>query len=109
MRGGRPDIRGTGGAGRAAGLHRRRPAAARCGAGAAHGADADDRTCRRMVFKEGMEMTDLIERAKAALEGYTDNDIKDSEHLSFARLAVAAAELAEELDTLHDAEFSGSL
>jgi len=38
-------------------------------------------------------MTDLIERAKATLEGYTDDDIKDSEHLSFARLAVAAAEL----------------
>ena len=42
-------------------------------------------------------MTDLIERAKAALEGYTDDDIKDSEHLSFARLAIAAGELADEV------------
>src|SRR6056297_587313 len=38
-------------------------------------------------------MTDLIERAKAALEGYTDDDINDSEYLSFARLAVEAWEL----------------
>jgi len=43
-------------------------------------------------------MTDLIERAMAALEGYTDDDIKDSEHLSFASLAVAAGELADRLD-----------
>jgi len=47
-------------------------------------------------------MSDLIERAKAALDGYTGQEIAESERLSFASSILADAEALKAADALID-------
>jgi len=54
-------------------------------------------------------MTDnLIDRAKEAVDGYTDEDIAENEYLSFARALIAADELADRLELARDADWEAA-